>query len=596
MIRNSIQALSSAFPEILSIHLLLWVLLGLLPAPIQSAPGKGIDSSQPRDHGSARSHWGTGGEGPNRGYLRRLKPHFRLPGREYAFPSPPSASSVAVEAGKDSFQSKVSRLINQTKYQGGFWGIQIVCLDDNRTLFSLNEKKRFLPASNMKLIIGAAALDRLGPSYRFDTSVYAQGRIDSSGRLLGDLVLMGNGDPNLEGRVYTVEEEYSPKSGTPLVIERLAEQIAGHGIKSVEGDIIGDDTAFLYEPYAPGWEHEDLQWAYGAPTSALAVNENVFRLELRPGDLVGDPALIKAIPFFTGFTLVNKIETVEKGKPLSIGIERHLEKNELVLQGEMARGHVKLDYVLAVADPAEYAAFLLKEAIEKRAIFVRGRARARHLHPLDTLEGGKPSLVRARGLQSHYLPEQKVASSQSVPLVESLKIMMKVSQNLYAEMLLRKLGAESGEVGSIESGVTAINSFLARTGTPKEELQLSDGSGMSRTDLVTTQSIIRLLTFMEKHPQRQLFLDTLPVGGLDGTLKHRMQQTAAAGLIQAKTGTSTFVNTLSGYARTKGGEKLAFSIMANNQNLSTQEVRETIDQICDLMAEYDSHTETTNKN
>ena len=493
-------------------------------------------------------------------------------------------------------EKQILKLISRPKLETGFWGIQIVSVQENRVLFALNAKKHFLPASNMKLIVGAAALDSLGASFQFETPIYGQGRIDSNGRLLGDLVLVGQGDPNLEGRVYNPEQEMMPKIPSPLFIEQIADQIAGRGIKFVQGDIVGDDTAFLYEPYAPGWEHADLLWSYGAPASALAVNENVFTVEILPGDAVGDPALIKLIPAFEGINLVNSVKTAEKARPNSIGIDRRTDGGRLVIQGELARDQEKLDYTLAVEDPAELAALLLKSALERRGIQVIGKATTRHLYPLEVLEAGKPSVERARSLQPHYQPEQKLASHESVKLIETVKIMMKVSHNLYAEVLLRKLGAESAGVGSIESGVAAIKSFLQKTGTPEEELNISDGSGMSRTDLITPQSIVRLLLYMEKHPEARLFLDTLPVSGIDGTLEHRMKKSSARGHIHAKTGSSAFVNTLSGYAETKSGETLAFSIMVNNLTLFAQEVRGVVDQICALMAEYDSQKNPSNYN
>src|SRR5207249_764847 len=231
----------------------------------------------------------------------------------------------------------------------------------------------------------------------------------------------------------------------------------------------------------------------------------------------------------------------EKGRQPSIGIERSLEKNRLILQGEVSKGCAKLDYTLAVPDPAEFAALLLKAALEKRGIVVSGKALARHLYPLDALERGKPSLARAKTLQPNYLQEERVANNLSIALIETLKIMMKVSHNLYAEILLRKLGGDSVGVGSIESGVAAIRTILEKTGTAKENLHFSDGSGMSRTDLITPESLTRLLQYMHKHPQGQLFQAVLPIGGIDGTLEHRMRQTPAAGQIHAKTGTSKFV-------------------------------------------------------
>ena len=351
---------------------------------------------------------------------------------------------------------------------------------------------------------------------------------------------------------------------------------------------------FLYEPYAPGWEQADLLWSYGAPASALAVNENVFTVEISPGDTVGDPALINLIPTFEGINLVNNVKTAEKTRPNSIGIDRGLDRGRWIIQGELPKDQAKLDYTLAVGDPAEFAALLLKSALERRGIQITGKGTARHLYPLEVLEEGKPSAERARSLQLHYQPEQELANHRSVKLIETVKIMMKVSHNLYAEVLLRKLGAESAGIGSIETGAAAVKAFLQKTGTPQEELNISDGSGLSRTDLITPQSIVRLLLYMEKHSEAKLFQDTLPVSGVDGTLEHRMKKSSARGRIHAKTGTSAFVITLSGYAQTRSGETLAFSIMANNLTLSAQEVRATVDQICALMADYDSQKDTAN--
>jgi len=505
------------------------------------------------------------------------------------------ASRVALPAQTVSpLGNRILKLITQPKFQTGFWGIEIASVRDGKVVFALNEAKHFLPASNMKLLVGAAALDKLGASYQFETSIYGVGRTDSNGRLLGDLVLAGQGDPNLEGRIYDPEQEVAPKVLYPTFIEQIADQIVSRGIKSVEGNLVGDDTCFLDEPYGAGWEHADLLWGYGAPVSALAVNENVFTVEIAPGDTVGDPALISSIPILEGTLLINQVKTVEKALSNSIGIDRGVRRNSWVIQGKLPRDHLRLEYRLAVEDPAEFAASLLRAALERRGIEVKGDALARHLHPLETLEEGRPSTERAKVLQSRFLPEQKLASHQSLKLTETVKIMMKLSQNLYAEMLLKKLGAVSSGVGSFETGAAAIKTFLERTGTSREELNVSDGSGLSRTDLITPESMVRLLLYMERHSAVNLFKDTLPLAGIDGTLEHRMNKTPARGRIRAKTGTSAFVNTLSGYVETKAGEILAFSIMANNVMLSAQEVRGAVDQICSLIVDYDPEKEGAN--
>jgi D-alanyl-D-alanine carboxypeptidase/D-alanyl-D-alanine-endopeptidase (penicillin-binding protein 4) len=173
-----------------------------------------------------------------------------------------------------------------------------------------------------------------------------------------------------------------------------------------------------------------------------------------------------------------------------------------------------------------------------------------------------------------------VAAILGVPIFDSLKIMMKESQNLYAECLLRLLGARTSGVGSIETGLAALGKFMMKTGTPEDRLKIRDASGMSRKDLVTPESIVRVLVYMDHHSQREKFLETFPVGGRDGTLKTRFQGTPAAGRILAKTGSMESVSTLSGYAQTIHGAHLAFSLMVNNETGSQQEVREVLDQLC----------------
>ena len=488
----------------------------------------------------------------------------------------------------ETFQTQISSLINQPKWESSFWGIHIVSLKDGSTIYSLNSKKRFLPASNMKLLIAAAALDRLGPDFAFDTPVFAEGRIDSQGRILGNLVLAGRGDPNLEGRVYKPEQEDLARADFPPFIVKITDLLISRGIQIITGDIVADDTFFLHEPYGQGWSWEDLSWRYGAPVSALAVSENYCSVEILPGEKEGDPAWIRSFPFETGLEFINKTKTVEKTRRLSIGVERSRNGNEFVLEGEIPLEHSSLKYDLAIPEPAEFASLLLKSALNRRGISVIGKASRRSLNPLDVLQDGKISIHRARALQTRYPEDSKIGSITTAPLSETIKIMLKVSHNLYAEMLLRVLGARTAEgLGATETGIAALEEFLEKTGTSKNALSLKDGSGLSRRNLVTPESIVRLLEYMDKHPYGRFFLDSLPIAGVDGTLKNRMLQTSAAGRIHAKTGSIESASTLSGYAYTRQGERLAFSIIINNETASGHEVREVMDKICQEMVKYD---------
>lgn len=496
-----------------------------------------------------------------------------------------AASLRAQEAGSTALASRVRQLLDQPKWESSLWGVHIVSLKDGSVLFSSNARKHFLPASNMKLFIGAATLDALGPDFRFETPVYGEGTIDAQGRLLGSLVLVGRGDPNLEGRAYDAEREDLEAADVPGFMLKIADQLVGRSLKSVVGDVVVDETWFLHEPYDPSWALENLLWSYSAPVSSLAVGENFLKLEVLPGETEASPAFIHPIPVETGLTFVNQVKTTGQGWEAWMGIERSSDGRQVTLRGEIPLRHAGLKYNLAVPDADVFAGQLLKFALAQRGISVTGGVKTRRLLALDVLEQGKVSLDRAKRLQALYSEERKLASVTTLPLRETLKIMMKASHNLYAEMLLRNLGARTTGVGSVETGAAALERFLEKTGTPKNGLSLNDGSGLSRKNLITPESVVRVLQYMEQHPHRAVFLDLLPVAGRDGTLKNRMKKGPASEHIFAKTGTIEFVNTLSGYAIGKGGERLAFSIMVNNVTATAREVREAIDAICEWMTQ-----------
>ena len=483
------------------------------------------------------------------------------------------------------FAAQVQQLIDQAQWESALWGIHIVSLKDGRVLFSSNARKRFLPASNMKLLIGAAALDMVGPDFRFETSIYGEGVIDTHGRLLGDLVIAGRGDPNLEGRIYDPQYEELTPQDIPASMALTATQLADRGVKSIVGDVIADETLFLHEPHDPSWALENMLWSYSAPVSSLAVSENWFQLEVLPAETEGGPAFIRPVPTETGFVLVNQVKTVSQTRQSWMGIDRNEVGNRVTVRGEIPLRHAGLKYNLAALDGGMFAGQLLRLALAQRGIGVTGNVKTRQLAELDTLEQGKTSIDAAKRLQSVHREEQRLASIKTQPLSESLKIMMKASNNLYAEMMLRNLGAWTTGLGSVNTGTAAVETFLEKTGTPRKGVSLNDGSGLSRKNLITPESVVRVLQYMDHHPRREVFLDLLPVAGRDGTLRTRMKKGPAFEHIFAKTGSIEFVNTLSGFALAKNGERVAFSIMVNNAAAASREVREAIDMICEWMTQ-----------
>ena len=458
-----------------------------------------------------------------------------------------------------------------------FWGIKIVDLTTAKTLYEQNAGHFFVPASNAKLFTTALALSRLGPNFTFQTRVIADQSLDLDGRLLGSLRLVGGGDPNLSAR--TIPYKPGPVIGNQLVaFEELADQVAAHGVKRIEGDIVGDDTWYVWQPYAIGWSVDDPLSDDGAPISALTVHDNVFTLSVRPGTGAGDLAELVLNPPVEYYTIDNRVRTVAAGGDRRIRVDRVPGSLDLHVWGTIPLHDKGQDLLLGIEDPALYAAKAFKQLLEQRGIAVTGNAVARHLYPHD---------VANLMLSVEPPPDAgtEVARHTSAPFVEDLRITDKVSQNLHAEMALRAVGRARRNVGSFEAGREEMRAFLAEAGVEAGGYNLIDGSGLSRLDLVTPAAVIKVLHYMYASKQRENWISMLPVGGQDGTLATRFTEGPAAGRIHAKTGSLSHVSALSGYAQRPNGRWVAFSILVNNYNGAASEIRAVMDRICALIME-----------
>jgi len=459
-----------------------------------------------------------------------------------------------------------------------FWGVRIVNLDQNRVLFERNADRLFLPASNAKLFTTALALARLGPDYRFQTRVLAD-RTPGVDGCVESLRLVGGGDPNLSGRAIPYKRDAPP--GDPLAaIEDLAAQVAARGVRCVSADIVGDDTAYVWQPYAHGWSIDDAVWDYGAPVSALGINDNTLSVTVLPGSQESDPARIVLTPPVEYYEIDNRVRTAAgDGKvERKVTIDRLPGARQLQIWGALPLKDPGDTEVLGVDDPALYAACAFRDALVRRGIAIRGEARAVHLYPNqvgDLKNGPAPEPE----------PGVELARRDSAPLVEDLRITDKVSQNLHAEMALFAVARARRHIGSREAGIAERQAFLDEVGIERASYTLADGSGLSRLDLVTPAAVVRLLAHMYNSAARDAWVSLLPVAGQDGTLHARFAGTAVAGRIFAKTGTLSHVAALSGYARRKNGKMLAFSILVNNYNGPAAELRAAIDRVCALMLE-----------
>jgi D-alanyl-D-alanine carboxypeptidase/D-alanyl-D-alanine-endopeptidase (penicillin-binding protein 4) len=418
-------------------------------------------------------------------------------------------------------------------------------------------------------------LSRLGAGHRFYTTVLSDREPDGAGTVRG-LRLVGGGDPNLSARA--IPYRTGPITGDPLAaFDDLAAQVAARGVRRVNGDIVGDDTAYVWAPFPEGWAADDPIWEYGAPVSALTVNDNAFSLSIRPGERVGDPARLALTPALEFYEIDNRIRTVA-GSIKRISVDREPGSRQLRLWGVIPPGDAGDTALLGIDDPALYAARALAGALERHGIAVTGTCRVRHLFPNQVED-------LANGPAPGPEPGFELARRESAPLLEDLRVTAKVSQNLHAELILRAVARARRGIGSREAGLEEMQEFLDEAGAARDSYSFHDGSGLGRLNLVTPATVLRLLRYMWNSRERENWLGLLPVAGRDGTLADRFAGTRAAGRIRAKTGSLSHVAALSGYAEVHGGRRLAFAIMVNNYNGSPGEIRGIIDQICSLMLE-----------
>ncbi len=491
-----------------------------------------------------------------------------------------------------SVAKRIEKILAQPEVARAFWGIEAVDLASGETVYSHNADKLFTPASNTKLFTTSAALALIGPDYRFHTSVETTGTLDRYGRLSGDVVIVGRGDPTLAGGVLAYNPRSDRGGARVRVLEQLADQLVQHGVKFVDGDVVGDDSYFAFERYGDGWSQEDMRYEWGAPVSALTINDNVIYLSVMPGDRPGEKAFIDVTPLPDYYRLDNRILTSPAGTgPRTVTIGREPGSNTLMLWGNMPADDPGFHEMLAIEDPAQFTAELFRQMLEQRGVVIYGKTRVKHLELANLSTFSVTTTASAAGggdIPRNYrpaIPPLVLADAQSQPLMADLKVINKISQNLHAELLLRLLGREKGTAGTIEAGSEVVRGFLTQADIRSDEYVFFDGSGMSRQNLVTPHAIVKLLSFDDKQPWGAAFIDTLPIAGVDGSLAERFKGTPSQGRIHGKTGSLRNVNALSGYATTADGRHIAFSIMVNNHNLTSRVALQTIDQIANTLVE-----------
>lgn len=447
-------------------------------------------------------------------------------------------AAALVLSGCASLQGLASAALDAPGLEGTRWGLVVTTMD-GREIVSIRPDERFKPASNTKLFTVAAAFHRLGEMTVPDPSAGASVRIVPRGDgLPPDIILAGGGDAML------IDADDCERD----CLSSLADLVVANGITRVN-DVIGDDTPFPDQRWGEGWSQEDLIYRAGAPASALTINSNEVSLRIAPGAKAGDPVNASWRPGDEVFQLLCEALTVEGDKDL-LRLERLPGSNIVRLYGSMGVAVPPQTIPMAVEDPAMVAAWRLTRLLEARGVTVEGKALARH-RPDAAVPLAKTDSV-------------EIARLLPPPVIEDARFLMKQSQNQHAEVLLRRLGLVEGD-GSRADGLAIVEAMLNESGADRRSWDLHDGSGMSVYNRVTPRMVARFLRWTTMQPWAEAFRDTLPVGGLDGTLARRFRGTALEGRIFAKTGTLDDTNALSGFLLSRSGDMLIFSAYANDR-------------------------------
>ena len=472
-------------------------------------------------------------------------------------PEPLSGARAAPfpRAAVAELQRDLDRTLSAPATEHAYWGVIVKALKTDETLYSLNAHKLMMPASAMKIVTLAAAADRLGWDYSFETRLLADGVIDD-GTLNGDLIVVGSGDPSLTQDLAT------------NLFSSWAERLKLAGIRAITGRVVGADGAFDDEALGAGWSWDDLADGYATGVSALQYNENVVRATITPGGTVGAPATISLAPSGSGLAITNLVKTAPADGSLVMALRRAPASGHLELRGSVPLGGGPYARNLAVANPTLFFVAALRDALVANGIDVGG-----------------PSVNIGDLVDPPAATGVTLATYRSPPLSTLAVTLMKLSQNLYAETLLKTLGAASG-TPTFDGGRAAVRSTLASWGLPAGELIQVDGSGLSRYGYVTAAMLVDILTHVDRDQRlRGPYELSLPIAGRDGTLAGRLAGTRAEGNVRAKTGSMSNVRALAGYVTSRDGDPIVFAILVNNFESAADAVIRTIDSVVVRLAE-----------
>jgi len=450
----------------------------------------------------------------------------------------------------EQLRSELESLFTSEQAKDIFWGLSVIRVKDGTELFSLNKEKRFRPASNMKVVVAASALKALNAEYRFQTKLFADGKI-KNGVLEGNLVVVGSGDPTFKASE----------------VSAWSKKLRSLKIKEISGDIIGIDTIFDDQKTGLMWSWDDLSNCYSAQISGLQINSNCAEVVIRPGE-DGEQAVIQKLPNTSYINIVN--QTTTGLSPTELEFKREEGTNRIYIRGIMNRRSGPISKWISVNNPTLYFATLFKEDLLRNGIQVNG----------DAVDARDTGYILKRS--SAYI----VAERRSPMIKSIINDFLKYSINLYGESILKSLGFIYFNTGSTYNGRLAVNLILKQYKLPEDVLFIADGSGLSMLNMISPEYMSKLLYSISKSYYYRTFFDALSTSGMDGTLRRRLNSSDLKGNVHAKTGYIRNVRALSGYIDTVGNERLVFSIFANNYNNRLDNAEYVIDRACNILRSY----------
>lgn len=454
-----------------------------------------------------------------------------------------------------STSSTLDHLLADPALNGATVSVMVRDARSGSTLYQHNPRARLIPASNLKLLTTAAAMDVLGPQYRFSTQLLSNGTQQGE-RLAGNLYLRGLGDPTMQFADY----------------QALAAQLASQGVRQVQGDLVFDDTWFDAERLGVDWAQDDESTYYGAQISALTVSPNTdfdagtLLVTAKAPVALGQPVSVVVSPSTDYVQLSNRAVS---GPGNSYGITRQHGTNLLQLTGALAPGKQSRQWV-SVWEPTQLVANLFEQALAQQGIQVLGRR---------VIGGVSPTTATL------------LAEHQSAPLQALITPLLKLSNNNMSEALLKAMGRKTANAGTAAAGVAAVAAFMQRQGLDPATLSQVDGSGLSRRNLVSAQNLTDLLLVTAKQPWFDAWYNALPIAGnadrmTGGSLRYRLRGTAAENNLHAKTGSMAGVSSLSGYITDAQGRRLVFSMISNNYVSDAAPVRALENRLALALAQW----------